>query len=553
MQFTNSAVRKCVSRNSGIQLCSRLAFSSLAVLIVSGCTWTGFATFGESGEQANHDSFEPSVSADGRFVAFQSIATNLAPDDTNGVQDVFLRDMDRATTRRVSLSTPGEQGNGASFTPAVSENGDYTVFASDATNLVSDDTNGVRDVFLRERITRTTWRLSAYGLFLPVEGNGDSQNPDITCVSYCTVVFESNASNLVPIDTNFVRDIFLVTEGGVDPERISVEGTSGEADGDSANPSISSGGGLVAFDSSATNLLTFGSDTNGFRDIYVRNTALDDTSLASVSWLGGFANGSSTNPDISADGRFVAFESQASNLVFLDSNSTTAIYVRDRLNFTNEKISVNNAGEAANAASSHPSISGDGRYVAFWSNATNLVNGDTNNQRDIFVRDRWTNSTSRLSVDQFGAQANGISDQVAISSDGRYAVFASAADNLVPDDDNDIPIGPGFFRSAFDIVVRVVAGVSVTSVNPTVLPVGATTSITLTGENFFPGFIMDLSGNDDTVANVVIVDENTVTADVTIAAGADSGPRHVTAVVAGTGAGLDKGSLDLCIDCVSYQ
>ncbi len=553
MRLAHNGLPRRVERDRRHQLISRLVPASLGALLLSSCTWTGFATLTDIGEQANHDSFEPSVSADGRFVAYQSIASNLEPDDTNGVQDIFLRDMANSTTRRLSLSTPGEQGNAASYTPAVSESGDYIAFASDASNLVSDDTNGVRDVFLRERITRTTWRLSAYGLFVVTEGNGDSQNPDLTCTSSCTAVFESNASNLVANDTNFVRDIFLVTEGGVDPERISVDGSGGDADGDSANPSVSSGGGLVAFDSSATDLLTFGSDTNGFRDIYVRNTALDETSLASVSWLGGLTNGSSTNPDISADGRFVAFESQASNLVFLDSNTTTAIYVRDRLNFTNEKISVNNAGEAANAASSSPSISGNGRYVAFWSNATNLVSGDTNNQRDIFVRDRWTNTTSRLSVDAFGAQSNGISDQVAVSSDGRYAVFASAADNLVPDDDNDIPIGPGFFRSAFDVIVRVIAGVSVTSIDPNVLPVGATTSVTVTGENFFPGFIMDVSGNDDTVSNLVIVDENTITADVTVAAGAATGLRHLTAVVPGTGAGLDKGSLDLCSDCVLYQ
>jgi len=527
--------------------------ASVAAVFLSGCVWTGFASVNDSGEQANQDSFEPAVSADGRYVAFQSSSSNLVPDDYNGVQDIFLRDMAAGTTQRVSLSSPGEQGNGASFDAAVSEDGQYVAFASDATNLVDDDGNGVRDVFLRDQSGRTTWRLSAFGLFILTEGNGDSENPDISCSGVCTVVFESDASNLVSNDTNFTRDIFSFTLGTFEPERISVDGNGGDADGDSANPSISAGGGLVAFDSSATDLLTFGSDTNGFRDVYVRNTALDENSRVSVSWLGGLADGSSTNPDISADGRFVAFESQASNLIFLDTNTSTGIYVRDRISQFNEKISVNDAGESANAASLRPSISGNGRYVAFWSNATNLVSDDTNNQRDIFVRDRWNNVTSRLSVAALGAQSNGLSDQVALSSDGRYAAFASAADNLVPDDDNDIVIGPGFSRSAFDIVVRAVAGVAVAGIQPTVLPVGSTTAVTITGENFFAGSGVDIGGNSDTVSNVVVVDENTITADVTVAAGADTGLRGVTVVVPGTGAGLDKGSLGVCAECVSYQ
>mgnify|MGYP003630268343 CR=1 FL=1 len=530
-----------------------LLATSVAPLLLSGCVWTGFASLSDSGDQANQDSFEPSVSADGRYVAFQSSSNNLVPDDYNGVQDIFLRDLAAATIRRVSLSSPGEQGNAASFDAAVSEGGQYVAFASDATNLVDDDGNGFRDVFLRDQLNRTTWRLSAFGLFILTEGNGDSENPDISCSGSCSVVFESDASNLVSNDTNFTRDIFSFTIGTFEPERVSVDGSGGDPDGDSANPSVSAGGGLVAFDSSATDLLTFGSDTNGFRDVYVRNTALDENSLASVSWLGGLANGSSTNPDISADGRYVAFESQASNLIFSDSNTSTAIYVRDRLGLSNEKISVNDAGESANAASLSPSISGNGRYVAFWSNASNLVSGDTNNQRDIFVRDRWTNTTSRLSVDALGAQSNGLSDQVALSSDGRYAAFASAADNLVPDDDNDILIGPGFSRSAFDIVVRTVAGVAVTAIQPSVLPVGSTTAVTVTGENFFAGSLLNIGGEAETVSNLVVVDENTITADVAVAASAVAGLRSVTVSVPGTGAGLDKGSLGACVNCATYQ
>ena len=528
-----------------------VASAGLAIAMMSGCSWTGLATLNSSGEQANNDSFLPAASEDARYIAFQSAASNLVATDSNGVQDVFVRDINAGTTSRVSISSAGLQGNGGSYEAAISHDGRYVAFASDATNLVSADNNNVRDVFLHDRDTGSTRRLSAFGLITPVEGNGASENVDITCFAGCVAVFESGASNLVTGDANGVQDIFRWSAGSI--ERLSVDSSGDDADGSSANASLSAGGGLMAFDSTATNLLTFGTDTNGFRDVYVRNTALDENSIISTNWIGGYANNNSQNPAISADGRFVAFESQASDLVFGDSNTATAIYVRDRFNFFTEKVSVNDAGETANAASLEPFISGDGRYVAFWSDADNLVAGDSNNARDIFVRDRQKNTTSRVSVDQLGAQSNGLSTHPVLSIDGRYVSFSSAADNLVPDDDNDINIGPGFFRSAFDIVVRAVGSISVDSIVPNVLPVGTTTSVTLSGQNFFPTAIADIEGDSETVSNLVIVDENTLTMQVTVPPDATTGARNVTVFVPGTGAGVAKGNLGICPGCVIYQ
>lgn len=528
------------------------AASALAVFL-SACSWTELATRNSNDEQADHDSFRPDVSEDGQFVAYQSIADNLVAGDSNGAQDVFVRDMAESTTSRASVSSGQAQANAGSYVPAISGDGRFVAFASDATNLVSGDSNGVRDVFLRDRDSDTTQRISAFGFPpLPVtEGNGPSENVDLWCLGFCVAVFESDASNLVSNDTNGRRDIFRWQSGGL--ERLSVDKDGEDADGDSANPSLSAAGSLVAFDSSATNLLPFGSDTNGFRDVYVRNTAQDENSLVSAAWLGGFANGSSENPAISDDGRYVAFESQASDLVFLDDNTGTAIYVRDRINLFTQKMSVNNAGESANGVSLSPAISGNGRYVAFWSDADNLVPDDTNNRRDIFVRDRWTNTTSRVSVNAFGEQSNALSDDPALSGDGRYVVFTTAADNLVKGDDNDINIGPGFFRSAFDIVIRVTADVAVHGIDPSVLPVGTTTSVTITGDNFFAGTTVDISGNDETTANLVVVDENTITVDITPAPGAATGERNVSVLVPGTGPGTGKGNLGLCAGCAIYE
>lgn len=542
-------IRKRISNASHRRLRSGSWGLLLVTLVVSGCGWTGLATLNSNDEQANNDSFLAAVSDSAQHVAYQSLGSNLVPGDSNGEQDVFVRDMAAGTTSRASVSSTGIQANDGSYNAAISGNGRYVAFTSDASNLVFSDSNGFRDVFLHDTDTGFTQRLSALGVIIITQGNEDSDNVDLSCTAGCIAAFESSASNLVSNDFNNTQDIFRWVSGGI--HRLSVDKNGNDADGGSANPSLSSGGGIMAFDSSATNLLDFGTDTNGLQDVYVRNTALEQNSLGSVNWIGGFANGNSSNPDVSADGRYVVFESQASDLLFGDINTGTAIYLRDRFNFSNEKISVNTAGESANGVSLSPAISADGRYVTFWSNASNLVLDDSNNARDIFVRDRWKNTTTRLSVDTFGEQANGLNDHPAISGDGRYGVFSSAADNLVPNDNNVIHIGGGFFRSAFDIVVRVVADVTVTGMVPSELTAGTTTAVTVSGTNFLSGAVAELSDNDETVSNLVIVDENTISMDITISSGAAPGARQVNVLLPGTGPGIDRGNVGTCIGCAS--
>ena len=208
----------------------------------------------------------------------------------------------------------------------------------------------------------------------------------------------------------------------------------------SYNPSISADGRFVAFSSLASNIVP--GDTNNTYDIFLRDTLTNTTTLVSVDSAGNPADDFSYNPSISGDGRFVAFYSSASNLVPGDTkNRSGNIFVRDRLTNTTTLVSVDSAGNPGNSGSGSPSISGDGRFVAFTSDASNLVPGDTNSEpgivgTDIFVRDTLTNTTTRVSVDSAGTQGNSYSSSPSISADGRFVAFDSSSSNLVPGDAN---------------------------------------------------------------------------------------------------------------------
>ena len=218
--------------------------------------------------------------------------------------------------------------------------------------------------------------------------------------------------------------------------RLSVASDGSEGNGSSALPAISADGRYVAFESLARNLVS--DDTNNFADIFVHDRQTGETTRASVASDGAEANHASLAPGISADGRYVAFWSSASNLVPDDTNDTADIFVRDRHTGETTRVSVSSDGTEANGFSAFiPTISADGRYVAFQSSATNLVSGDTNNFADIFVHDRQTGETTRASVAGDGTEGNNSSDYPSISADGRYVAFHSSASNLVPDDTND--------------------------------------------------------------------------------------------------------------------
>jgi Tol biopolymer transport system component len=246
--------------------------------------------------------------------------------------------------------------------------------------------------------------------------------------------FSSNADNLVPGDRNNQPDVFMRDRRKKRTILVSVGLGGRPADDVSWAPSVSADGRFVAFASFASNLVP--GDTNGTSDVFVRDLRAGTTTRVSVGTGGGQANDTSVTPSISADGRFVAFASYASNLVPDDTNRGWEVFVRDRYARTTTRISVGPGGRQVHGNSDGPSISADGRFVAFASDASDLVARDTNGERDIFVHDRRKHQTMRVSVGPRGLQANSGSEWPSISPEGGFVGFRSHATNLVPNDTN---------------------------------------------------------------------------------------------------------------------
>ena len=404
-------------------------------------------------EATGGGSFLPSISADGRYVAFESAATHLVAGDTNGCEDIFVRDRHDGTTERVSVLTGGAQATGGgSFLPSISADGRYVAFESDATDLVAGDTNGLCDVFIHDRSTGTTERVSVDSA--GAQATGWSDRASISADGRY-VVFQSDAADLVASDTNGSDDIFLHDRSTGTTERVSVDSNEAQATGASYWPSISADGLYVAFSSTAADLVA--GDTNALSDIFVRDRSAGTTERVSVDSSEMQATGGdSYDPMVSADGWHVAFYSAAVDLVAGDTNGTDDIFVRDRSAGTTERVSVDSGGAQATGTSGAPWISADGRYVAFDSDATDLVAGDTNASYDIFVHDRSTGATERVSVDSGGAQATGASRSPSISADGRYVAFNSDAADLVTGDTNlleDAFSAPNPLYALFDLLI----------------------------------------------------------------------------------------------------
>ncbi len=389
---------------------------------------------GTGGAEANAGGEIPSISADGRFVAFQSWASDLVAGDTNGFLDVFVRDRQAGTTERVSVATGGAQGNHFSVDASISADGRFVAFWSHAWNLVAGDTNGRSDVFVRDRQSGTTERVSVSSGGL--QANDDSQHPSISADGRF-VAFGSLASFLVAGDTNGFTDVFVRDRLSGTTELVSVATSGAQGNSVSYWPSISADGRIVAFRSSTSNLVA--GDTNGVDDILVRDRQSGTTQRMSVATGGTEGNAWSWFPSVSGGGRFVAFRSRATNLVAGDSNGFDDVFVHDRRTGTTERVSVASGGAQGDADSGPGSISADGRFVAFQSYASNLVPGDTYVSWDVFVRDRQSGTTERASVALGGGQGDSGSFSPSISADGRFVALHSNASNLVAGDTNGAP------------------------------------------------------------------------------------------------------------------
>lgn len=413
------------------------------------------------GQPGNLFSSSPSISADGRFVAFESEATNLVEDDTNGVSDIFVRNLAASTTTRVSITGSGEQATGGgSFAPVVSANGRFVAFQSFATNLVSGDTNTKADIFLHDLQFHTTILISASEDGSPA--NGDSYAPAISADGRY-VAFQSQASNLVNGDANQKADVFVRDVQTGQTVLVSATADGSSANGDSDVPSISADGRFVAFQSDASDLVE--GDTNGKTDIFIRNLAEGTTVRVSVSTAGEEANDSSLLPILSPGARFVTYQSKASNLVEEDKNNQTDLFVYDRQAGTTRRLSVASDGSEGNATSYAPASINDSGIVVFASDASNLVSGDTNAQTDIFVHHLAAGTTSLISTGTGGSPANGFSFFPVLSADSRWVAFFSGASNLVSGDTNgqsDVFL----YETGFDVTPPTVVSITRASASP---------------------------------------------------------------------------------------
>jgi Tol biopolymer transport system component len=435
------------------------AVSVAVVLIASlagaaplgGTIRVSVATDGTQGNMMSGRFSRPAISGNGLVTAFDSIATTLVANDTNHSADVFAHDATTGVTERLSVSTNGLEGNNDSESPSVDQSGRLVAFDSHASNLVPGDTNSLMDVFVRDRTAGVTTLVSANMAGVP--GNGTSFQPSISANGRF-VAFASDASDLVPNDTNRVRDIFVRDLRTGTTERVSVASDGTPQNSDAAPGAISADGTVVAFASFASNLVP--NDTNDAFDVFARDRAAGTTVRVSVSTSGEQGDAPSTVPAISGSGRFVAFGSDATTLVAGDTNHRGDAFVHDLTNGRTFRVSVTNEEGQANGDSIGPGIRGglvwgpaisfNGTKVAFDSDATNLIAGDTNTCQpsfpspgqcpDVFVRDWSAGTTVRVSVSGNGGQGNDASTDPAMDSSGTMVAFFSAASNLVPFDTN---------------------------------------------------------------------------------------------------------------------
>ncbi len=381
----------------------------------------------------------PVLSVDGRTIAFETTAPDVGPDDANGtVSDIVAADLVTGVRRLVSEAEGG--ADGPSLTPTISGDGRYVAFVSYATNLVAGDTNGQPDIFVRDgrgAIARVT--VAPDGS----PANGPSHQPDVSNNGRY-VVFTSEATNLVAGDTNGKPDVFIrdLAQGRTELVSRTAGGAGGNAR--SSQPAVSGDGQFVAFESAASDLVA--KDTNGIADVFVRDRLSGRTERVSVSSDKARQQDKAVTPpftmapDISRDGNLVVFESDATNLVAADGNRRTDVFLRDRKAKTTRIVSASSVNVQGDNDSFNPRLSAGGRYLAFQSFATNLVpKGDDGPREDVFVRDLKTGTTTVASVTSTGA-ARAASPQFlqrpSLSNDARVVAFGSAVTNLVAGDAN---------------------------------------------------------------------------------------------------------------------
>lgn len=451
--------------------------SHYPIAVTDGSTSIKIRSTDSSNALSDGASDNSNISEDGRYIAFWTDAKNLGGIQSDTQPDLYLKDL---KTGSISLVTEGSDGSSpinanaapkslsATSHPSISQNGRYTFFISPATNLdlTVSLPIGNSDPYLYDSLTKTITNLMANGECSTDGGNGATSEVNSTPDGKY-VVISTLASNTTGCggndfsagDGNGLSDVYLIDiENGAD-KAISTDSTGTNGNGSSYNPSITDDGKFVAFASTSTNLIA--GDKDASADIYLRDVGGGTLTLIST-FGGASSNADSRYPSISADGKFIAFESDATNLVSGDSNGKTDIFLWNASGPSIKRISVDRNGNQADDSSYHPQISPDGRFVIYYSYATNLAIHDNNGFPDIFLYDTSTGETKRLSDNINGAQADGYNLNPAWSKNGQYVAFTSAARNLdTSRTDNN---------GTDDILVSSLTSINTTGTTPVITP-----------------------------------------------------------------------------------
>jgi Tol biopolymer transport system component len=422
-------------------------WAALAILVATGAIGGGLPAFASESEQtttlvsvsSEEDqgtewSGFPTASDDGRFVAFVSAAPNLVPGDTNHASDVFVRDRESGKTTRVSVTSSGSQADWESDAPAISADGRFVAFESNASNLGQD--NPGTDIYVRDRESGTTIPVSVAVPGVDTWYFSGSNGPSISADGRY-VAFYSWARNMTPDDQNWTLDIFLRDLESNSTRLISRPNQGGFGNGPSFGSAISADGDSIAFFSQATNLLHRNSHASTRARIFLWTREEDRIDRVDV-LPGGHSPNASPGPPIpsvSADGNLVAFVSKANNLVPWDTNKVRDVFVRNMATGAIRRVTLGYRGQQANRGTWYGDISPSGRYVTFDSSATNLVRNDDDGGPDVFIRDRQLHTTALVSVSIEGGVTGG--GGTSMSTDSRFVAFSSGFSDLVQGDANE--------------------------------------------------------------------------------------------------------------------
>ena len=534
--------------------------------LLNGCAYLTRASETQQGVSPPGENRSPDISGDGRYVAFESDATYDAG-DTGLHTDVFVRDNVTRSVVRVSVTSTGDAADGSSFDASITHTGRFVAFASSATNLAPVDTNGATDVFWHDRDTDADGIYDEPGAIRTVEvsagagitGNGQSSSPSIAeHGGESLVAFQSVASNLPvsPPDTNGLQDVFFVridvTTGQptfmftVSYNRMQGE----EANGASRQPDIIRRADIyaVAYVTAATNVTPLYGDTNGHDDVVVWFCFALGCDGRRATYLAPQPNDEQFMPSLVPNSTKVVYASRATNLAPGDptTGGEIDVFMSDFVLGGTTALSRTAAGFEPNGSSFNPSASANGTRVAFESNASNLVSGDTNGMTDVFVR-AAPGFTQRVSTSALLAEADFGSEAPSISDDGVYVGFMSRARNLRTPDTN--PSMDIFVRAA---VVPEIDSVKAVDPNtqaeiPPVLHPGMN-ELVVRGRGFGSS-ITGLLGDGVTVS-VHYVDPAELRLHAVVAPGTPAGPRTLSVANLGTGLGTNAGSLQNCTNCV---